>query len=91
MSVLPDTAAFADASKVIKGLARIPAPLPTKPLPAQSKFGVSSCAKDYSVKCPSGFVNVGAIYGGTKERINVAYVFFCTVAARRACTDKPCD
>lgn len=67
VSVLPDSGAFGEASKIIKQLARIPAPVYKSDGDAQPDRGTGSCAKDYNVKCPMGFVNVGPIYGGSKE------------------------
>ena len=70
VSVVPDTTAIDEASKVIKGLAQIPAPSSINVkglLDPKLDASVETCDRDYSMMCPDQFVNVGPIFGGTTE------------------------
>ena len=61
VSVVPDMESINEASKIIAGLAQIPAPKSSAPAPSPVMV---SCERDFSSKCPEQFVNVGAIFGG---------------------------
>ena len=70
VSIVPDMEATNEASNIIKGLARMPAPpriFSKHLIDPQLNLGVDLCERDFKIKCPEQFVNVGLIFGGSTE------------------------
>lgn len=68
VQVMPDTSTADAAGEIIKGLASIPPPgavLAEKLDPVSP--GEASCDRDLDEICPEGWVNLGAIKGGSTE------------------------
>jgi len=68
VQMVPDTSSSDSAVGIIKGLARIPAPTRTFTEKIDPVVpGVDSCDRDYDDVCPEGWVNIGAVKGGSTE------------------------
>jgi len=62
-----DPTPFAEASKVLRAVARVPAPKSQARDGAEPAIPLAMCDRDYNALCPGGFVRVGAIKDGDEE------------------------
>lgn len=77
VQMAPDTASSDSASKIITGIARIPAPgsvLINRVDPVVP--GEDSCDRDRDEICPEGWVNVGPLKGGSADHCHAGSEYF---------------
>jgi len=77
VDVVPDPSFYSGASDVIKGIAQVPGPsrvLNSRLLdPAVQR--ANSCDRNFGTTCPQGFMNIGAVKGGSAEVCRAAVTY----------------